>query len=95
MNMFISACTHVPNSARPAETAYTVALISSVYVYRNETKLCTRVARGKILTVTERFSKFNSYNVCNDVIDDEKSNLQAHSFKKRSVIALGLFREAY
>ena len=30
MNMFISACTHVPNSARPAETAYTVALISSV-----------------------------------------------------------------
>ena len=48
-----------------------IALNSSVCVYQNETKLCTRVARGKILTVTERFSKFNSYNACNDIIDDE------------------------
>ena len=72
-----------------------ITLYSSVCVYRNETKLCTRVARGKILTVTERFSEFNSYNACNDVIDGEKSNLQACSFKKRSVIASGLLREAY
>ena len=68
---------------------------SSVCVYRNETKLRARVARGKILTVTECFSEFNSYNACNDVIDGEKSNLQACSFKKRSVIASGLLREAY
>jgi len=61
----------------------------------SETKLCTRFARGKILIVTERFSKFNSYNTCNDVIDGEKSNLQACSFKKCSVIALGLLSEAY
>jgi len=47
------------------------------------------------LTVTERFSEFNSYNACNDVIEGEKSNLQACSFKKRSVIASGLLREAY
>jgi len=47
------------------------------------------------LTVTEHFSEFNSYNAFNDVIDGEKSNLQACSFKKRSVIALGLLREAY
>jgi len=59
-----------------------ITLNSSVCVYRNETKLCTRVAQGKILTVTERFSEFNSYNACNDVIDGEKSNLQACSFKK-------------
>jgi len=53
------------------------------------------VARGKILTTTEHFSEFNSYNACNDVIDGEKSNLQACSFKKCSVIALGLLSEAY
>jgi len=47
------------------------------------------------LTVTERFSEFNSYNACNDVIDSEKSNLQACSFKKCSVIASGLLKEAY
>jgi len=29
------------------------------------------------LTVTERFSEFNSYSACNDVIDGEKSNLKA------------------
>ena len=77
MNMFISASTRV----RPAETAN-----SSVCVYRNETNFATRVAQGKILTVTERFSEFNSYNACNDVIDGKKSNLQACSFKKRSVV---------
>ena len=55
---------------------------SSVCVYLNETKLCTRVAQGKILTVTERFSEFNSHNACNDVINGEKLNLQACSFKK-------------
>ena len=55
MNMFISASTRV----RPAETAN-----SSVCVYRNETNFATRVAQGKILTVTERFSEFNSYNAC-------------------------------
>ena len=59
-----------------------VTLNSSGCVYRSEAKLCTRVAQGKILIVTERFSKFNSYNTCNDVIDGEKSNLQACSFKK-------------
>jgi len=48
-----------------------------------------------ILTVTERFSKFNIYNASNDIIDGEESNLQACSFKKRSVIALGLLTEAY
>ena len=69
-----------------------ITLNSSVCVYRNEKKLCTRVARGKILTVKERFSKFDSYNACNDVIDGEKSNLQACSFKKRSVIEFGLLR---
>ena len=72
-----------------------MTLNSSVYVYRNETKLCTRVARGKIFTVTERFSEFNSYNACSDIIDGEKSNFQAYSFKKHSVIVLGLLREAY
>ena len=40
------------------------------------------------MTITEHFSKFNGYNAHNDVIDDKKSNLQACSFKKRSVIAL-------
>jgi len=40
------------------------------------------------LTITERFSEFNNYNAHNDVIDDKKLNLQACSFKKRSVIAL-------
>ena len=35
-----------------------------------------------ILTVTECFSEFNSYNACNDNIDCEKSNLQACSFEK-------------
>jgi len=39
-----------------------------------------------ILTVTERFSEFNSYNACNDIIDGEKSNLQACSFKKRHCV---------
>ena len=90
--MFISACT-------PYRTAQDLQRLhnskSSICVYRNETKLCTRVARGKILTVTECFSEFNSYSACNDVIDGEKSNLQACSFKKHSVIALGLLREAY
>jgi len=40
------------------------------------------------VTVTESFSEFNSYDTCNDVIDGEKSNLQACSFKS-SVIAIG------
>ena len=45
-----------------------------------ETKLCTRVARGKILTITERFSEFNSYNACNDVIDGKKIELASLQF---------------
>jgi len=72
-----------------------ITLNFSVCVYRNETKLCTQVAWGNILTITECFSEFNSYNACSDVIDDEKSNLKACSFKKCSVIAPGLLREAY
>ena len=47
------------------------------------------------MTVTEPFSEFNSHNACNDVINGEKSNLQACSFKKCSVIVSGLLREAY
>ena len=88
--MFISACMHPRIEQRKTCRDY-ITLNSSVCVYRNETKLCTRVAWGKILTVyVERFSEFNSYNACNayGVIDGEKSNLQACSFK--NVIASGL-----
>ena len=59
---------------------------SSVCVYRNETKLCTWVARGKILTVTERFSKLNSYNTCNNVIDGENRTYKLPVLK--SVLSL-------
>ena len=89
--MFISAHKRILNSARPA-TLHNSKILS--LCLSEWDKLCTRVARGKILTVTEHFSEFNSYNACNDVIDDEKSNLQACSFKN-VVIALGLLREAY
>ena len=74
--MFISACTEQHKTCRDC-----ITLNSSVCVYRNETKLCIRVARGKILTVTECFSKFNSYNTCNDIIDGKKPNLHTCSFK--------------
>jgi len=90
---YVYKCTHVHTEQR--KTCRDCTALNSICVYRNETKPCTRVARGKILTVTERFSEFNSYNACNDVIDGEKLNLQACSLKKPSVIALGLLREAY
>ena len=73
MNMFISyeyvyKCMHMPTELhRHRKTC--IALNSSVCVYQNETKLCTRVARDKILTITECFSEFNSCNACNDVTD--------------------------
>ena len=59
-----------------------ITLNSSVCVYWNETKLCAWVARGKILTVTECFSEFNShmYNACNDVIDGQKMKLASLQF---------------
>ena len=78
MNMFTSACLH----ARTEQHRDSITLNSSICVYRNETKLRTRVARGETLTVTECFSEFNSSNTCNYVTDGEKSNLQACSFKK-------------
>ena len=61
MDLFISyeyvyKCMHAYRTAQDC-----ITLNSSVRVYWNETKLCTRVARGKIMTVTERFSEFNSY----------------------------------
>ena len=39
------------------------------------------VASGKCKAVTECFSKFNSYNTCNDVIDDKKIELASLQFK--------------
>jgi len=78
MNMFISACMPTEQHKICRDC---ITLNFSVCVYQNEAKLCTWVARGKILTITERFSEFNSYNACNDIIDGEKSNLQACSFK--------------
>ena len=57
-----------------------ITLNFSVCVYRNETNFATQVARGKILTVTERFSEFNSYNACNDVIDGKKIELASLQF---------------
>jgi len=79
MNMFTSACTH---TEQRKTCRGCITINSSVCVYRNETKLCKRVARGKILTVTECFSEFNSYNACNDIIDGENLNLQACIFLK-------------
>jgi len=73
---YMHACTEQCKTCRDC-----VTLNSSVCVYWNEKKLCTWVAQGKILTVTEHFSKFNSYNACNDVIEGKKSNLQACSLK--------------
>ena len=59
MNMFISYEYVYRWSTEQCKTCRDcITLNSSVRVYRNETKLCTRVARGKILTVTERFSEF-------------------------------------
>ena len=49
---------HVPNYANITRPCIT--LNSSICVYWNETKLCTQVARGKILTVTEHFSNLTA-----------------------------------